>query len=185
MGRWAAAEGHAAQNRMEDPIRAEMMRRIQSRDAALYSFDSPEPVHPRSPLPREVSSEMVGRQIQPVYRTAQGIMDEYQGLSGDRKWVPTGQGKKVRPETHQEFWDRKYSEIEGTTVARSLDRSGVRNPISLRAPGARGQTPSERPEILGGHHRVAYMQRHQPNQLLPVRNFNTGQEAKDQLGNRY
>lgn len=146
----------------------------------------PEPTHPRSPLPPDQAQHNLSQsQFQPMFMTSRGIMDTHQGLAGDRKMVK--EEGTSRPETHEEFWSRKAEEHEDSGMAHAIRRQGydTKYPISLRAPGTSGPIETERPEILGGHHRLAQMVKEAPNQLLSVRHFGTTQQAKDALGRRY
>lgn len=203
MGRWAAMDPvRAMQERAAGVAQAgvrDMQRRVRSprfeaeergefRSFASTDHDEgqPDPVHPRSELPEpQRSRNLAAGQFRPLHMTAQGIMDTYQGLAGDRRMV--GEGESQRPETHHEFWERKAQEHEDSGIAHVIRREGynMRYPISLRAPGVQGHIETERPEILGGHHRLAQMVEEQPNKMIPVRMFNSTQQAKSVLGRKY
>lgn len=202
MGRWAAMDpiramqeraAGAAHRAVEAGVH-DMQRRVKSprfeaeERGEFRSFSGqPDPVHPRSALPAEQQHRNLSQsQFRAMHMTAQGIMDTYQGLSSDRDLLGEEPGPR-RPETHQEFWERKAQENEASGIAHMIRNEGydMRKPISLRAPGAQGHIETERPEILGGHHRLATMVKEQPNKMLPVRMFNSVQQAKDVLGRKY
>jgi hypothetical protein len=195
MGRWGAMDPiRAMQERAADAAH-DMQRRVNSprfqaeQAGEFHSFpDQPEPVHPRSELPEPQRSRNLAQgQFRPLHMTAQGIMDTHQGLAGDRRMVPDVEQNRSRPETHEEFWSRKAQEHEDSGYAHTIRREGydTRYPISLRDPRKPGHIETARPEILGGHHRLAQMVVEQPNRLLPVRQFGSTQEAKERLGRKY
>jgi len=193
MGRWGAMDPVRAMQERAADIAHDMQRRVKSprweaeQRGEFRSFpDQPEPVHPRSELPEPQRSRNLSQsQFHPLHMTAQGIMDTHQGLAGDRLMV--GESGAKRPETHEEFWSRKTQEHEDTGYAHVIRRQGydMTRPISLRDPRKPGHIETERPEILGGHHRLAQMVVEQPNRLLPVRQFGSTQEAKERLGRKY
>lgn len=193
MGRWAAVDPvRAMQERAANAVH-DMQRRVNSpryqaeQAGEFRSFpDQPEPVHPRSELPAEQAQHNLSQsQFRALYSTAQGIMDTHQGLAGDRLMV--GEGENKRPETHEEFWSRKNQEHEDSGYAHTIRRQGydTRYPITLRTPGVQGHIETARPEILGGHHRLTQMVRENPHELIPVRHFDTVQQAKETLGRKY
>ena len=203
MGRWGAMDPvRAMQERAADAAHRaaqagvrDMQRRVRSprfeaeERGEFRSFEGqPEPVHPRSELPAEQAQHNLSQsQFRALHMTAQGIMDTHQGLAGDRNMVPDPELGRGRPETHSEFWGRKAEEHEDSGMAHVIRTQGYNNryPISLRTPGTSGPIETERPEILGGHHRLAQMVKEAPNQLLSVRHFGSTQQAKDVLGRRY
>lgn len=85
-------------------------------------------------------------------------------------WAPTDHaydhdaatGEWVRIDTDDDVWERKARFAERRLGA-SLDEHGVRSPVSLSLP-----SNGERGEVLGGHHRIAYMAKHHPDSLVPV-----------------
>lgn len=125
--------------------------------------------------------------IRPVFSTAQGIMDAYQGLSGDRRVVQDDAMSPRRFQTHQEFWEDKAKEAEQRGLPQQLQEGwDLDKPVSVRDFGfsnPKGETAH--PEILGGHHRLAAMMRLGPTRLIPVQYFPTIGIAKRRLGERH
>lgn len=85
---------------------------------------------------------------------------------------------KAEAETDEQMYDRKRAEthqkrakVTGVGRTRSIPTlhediaaHGVQQPIAL----GQHESPSGRPSIAGGHHRLAAMQHLNPDQLLPV-----------------
>lgn len=86
---------------------------------------------------------------------------------------------KAEAETDEQMYARKHSEAVNTkrakvtgvgrtrsipTLAEDIAQHGVQQPIAL----GQHESPSGRPSVAGGHHRLAVMQHLNPHQLLPV-----------------
>jgi len=132
----------------------------------------------------------------PMFMSAREIRDEFQALDGDREDVITDDDEWT--ESDDELFDRKYEEAndwklshgtswsdkDGLTLADSILKHGVENPISLQIDRDR-RGDHWKPEILGGHHRVAVMHKHRPDDLMPVEHFEHTTQAQRSLGERY
>ena len=149
----------------------------------------------------------------PRFMTAREIRSQYQALDGDREssgnlgYVGTEDGyptsrssnpSKEKPYIHYELhteddddlFDRKYEEaqtkkhLNGDYLADHIAKHGIENPVSLRADpwetGSRGK-----PEILGGHHRIAVMETERPDELMPVEHYHSVAEARWAKGVHY
>lgn len=82
----------------------------------------------------------------------------------DHGWPNGGDFKFTREkgyETPHDLWSRKLSEAHDWGLAQSIQKEGVREPVTLRAPGwARdSQNPGmimfNEPSAADGHHRIA------------------------------
>jgi hypothetical protein len=149
----------------------------------------------------------------PMFMSAREIRSQYQALDGDRTssgilgYVGTEDGyptsrsskpSKEKPYIHYELhteddddlFDRKYEEaqtkkhLNGDYLSDHIAKHGVENPVSLRADpwetGSRGK-----PEILGGHHRIAVMETERPDELMPVEHYHSVAEARWAKGVHY
>lgn len=130
----------------------------------------------------------------PMFMSAREIRSNYQALDADREdytdWddpdEPTTQ------ETDDDLFDRKYEEAtvntfhspnDSRSLADAIVEDGVKNPISLQVPDLNGS--QGKPQILGGHHRVAVMEIYKPDSLMPVEHFRGSGEARRSLGRKY
>lgn len=124
----------------------------------------------------------------PMFMSAREIRDQYQALDGDRHHAVPDFGSgipldKGTPETDDELFDRKAEEADsrrapdGDYLYDSIAKHGVLSPVLLRAPGG-GTGSLGKPEILGGHHRVAVMHDIRPDELMPVEHYESGKKAK-------
>jgi len=142
----------------------------------------------------------------PMFMSAREIMKTYRPLEGDREVVwPGERGKRSlywhpqKVETSADLYERKRQE--------SLDRSGSagtmslyddiadngpENPVSLQLKGAvepgtmeSGPSMDRRPQVLGGHHRLAVMAAERPDDLMPVEHFRDLWQARGWLQDRY
>lgn len=92
-------------------------------------------------------------------------------------------------ESDDELFARKLHEATTNNysnrvpLADHLMKYGVENPISLQFRELHGQFG--KPQILGGHHRVAVMHHLKPDALMPVMHFSSHTEASTSLGHRY
>jgi hypothetical protein len=152
-----------------------------------------------NPMPPHVGQQF--HQL-PMFMSAREIRAQYQALDGDRDLVYGDDGWNDHPETDDQLFDRKYEEAHetddfdsGHTLADSVRWDGVRNPISLQVaqekPAHRFDLPTPtvgslgKPQILGGHHRLAVMDRHRPDDLMPVAHFEDALQAHKSLGAKY
>jgi hypothetical protein len=100
-----------------------------------------------------------------MWKTAGDITTEYEPLSGD-----------VHPgELAEDVWARKAMEASlgsagnarnatsGETLAQSIKREGIKHPVTLEF-----KKGNEKPEVLGGHHRIAASLYDNPDNLVPV-----------------
>jgi hypothetical protein len=127
-----------------------------------------------------------GRQTQRTSRTDGGI--NFVHPEGGYSRAP--KRTKAPAETDEQLYARKLDEATNTkrgkvvgrgrtvsipTLTEDIRQHGVQQPIAL------GQTesPSGRPSIAGGHHRVAVMQHLNPDQLLPVVHVKDVTEANE------
>lgn len=117
-----------------------------------------------------------------MFMSAQEIRQDYQGLDADREDVMGAYSDRF--ETDTEMFSRKYDEAEYEGLVDDLSDEGVKNPVSLQADRQRTGY-LDKPEILGGHHRVAVMERLRPNELMPVEHFDNYLQAQRSLGDRY
>lgn len=112
----------------------------------------------------------------PMFMSAREIRDQYQALDADRARDSGG-----APETEDALFARKRREAFAGPLGGSLLEHGVRSPVSLQAdwrrPGSQGK-----PSILGGHHRIAVMDAHRPDELMPVEHFHSVADARRSLG---
>lgn len=139
---------------------------------------------------RRVQAPHVGTQFRqlPMFMSAHEIRSQYQGLDGDRDDVMDE--FEDRPETDEELFQRKSHEAEwegydgSPSLWDRLEKEGVKNPISLQADHTQKGSLG-RPEILGGHHRVAVMSHIKPHALMPVEHFENYEDAQRSLGDRY
>ena len=145
------------------------------------------------------SGAHVGAQFRqlPMFMSAHEIRSQYQGLDDDRH---DGTGEDFL-ETDEELFARKSDESreyphDGSerysdggdpdmpSLYEHVSKHGVENPISLQADHSRKGLLGK-PEILGGHHRVAVMYEQRPRALMPVEHFENYVDAQRSLGDRY
>ena len=110
-----------------------------------------------------------------MYKTPTEVMSEYDPLKGD---VRAG-------ESHRMTWNRKaeegrtglsgnsrmdaFSEESPDTLANSIKREGVQNPVTLQTKELSALSIfGARPQVFGGHHRVATASKIDPDMLIPV-----------------
>lgn len=147
--------------------------------------------HSDGPRPQDAPGE---RQL-PMFMSAREIRDQFQGHDGDRQREapPFGSGvelSKGRPETDDEMFDRKAEEATGRRTGSGdylydhIQRHGVLNPVALQA-DLRNVGSLGKPQILGGHHRVAVMHDVRPDELMPVEHYDSVKEARQAKGALY
>ena len=121
----------------------------------------------------------------PMFMSAREIRSQYQALDGDRETDSDGWR-----ESDDDLFDRKYEEsyatkhLNGDYLADHIAEHGVENPVSLQAdPLNTGSF--DKPEILGGHHRIAVMETSRPDDLMPVEHYHSVGEARKSKGVHY
>ena len=68
------------------------------------------------------------------------------------------------PETDEELWQRKADEADDYGLRSEIEEEGVQKPVSLGTNiGSQGK-----PQVVGGHHRIATMADLDPDELMPV-----------------
>lgn len=131
----------------------------------------------------------------PIFMTPREIRQQYRALDGDREEVVDDWDAEVeerRPETDDELFDRKLDESLDApanprdefseTLFESVKRDGVKNPVSLQF---KDLAVLGKPQILGGHHRLAVAHEYRPDEFVPVEHFEDTQAAKNSLGRKY
>lgn len=105
-----------------------------------------------------------------MFMTAREITAQYQPLDADRNRTYDDRGLRTGWEDDAQVWDRKNAESEvlvgrqAVSLSARVLRDGVRSPVILgSAPGTQGK-----PQVVSGHHRIAIMNEHQPDDLIPV-----------------
>ena len=83
--------------------------------------------------------------------------------------------ERAAPETDEQMYHRKLGESNASGLTKSIKEQGVKMPISL---ATETQGRSGRPNVAGGHHRLAVMANLNPDQLLPVMPVSHVIEAK-------
>lgn len=129
----------------------------------------------------------------PLFMTPREIMGRYQPFDGDRKEDLHGyesaedyaEGGLI--ETDEQVWDRKLNEsmrwkksgggdkagLYDQTLHQSVRADGVEHPVWLSEnPGSSGK-----PQVAGGHHRIAAAHHIAPDGLVPVLHAKTVGDA--------
>jgi hypothetical protein len=137
----------------------------------------------------------------PMFMTGKEIQTHLDPWHGDREGRATNEpdpeewgGKKIRPETNSELWERKYDESttpheneDGVTGAEHNPKyDNLAHDIAnegFKAP--RIPVNFDAKEVLGGHHRVAVGAKEHPNHLFPVIHYDNIHEARHQLKDHY
>jgi len=129
--------------------------------------------------------------------TGKEIQTHISPWPGDREGRATDEpdpeewgGKKIRPETNSELWERKYDESvtnadmggaehgeKYSNLAQDIAHEGFKSP---RIP-----INFETKEMLGGHHRVAVAAEEHPNYLFPVVHHDNIHDARQALKEDY
>jgi hypothetical protein len=118
-----------------------------------------------------------------MYKTPKEIITDYNPLRGD---IHGG-------ETPKDTWRRKaeegrtglsgnsrvnsfygVTEDDPDTLENSIKREGVQNPVTLQSKDLKY---GYRPEVFGGHHRIATANKINPNMLIPVEYADTFTDA--------
>lgn len=134
----------------------------------------------------------------PMFMSAREIRDSHQALDGDRKQETPAFGSGIplhmgRRETDDELYDRKAEEATGRRAPggdylyEHIAKHGVMNPIILTDPTAPqwAMGSQGKPQVLGGHHRVAVMSDVRPDELMPVEHFKDMPTARKALKSNY
>jgi len=127
----------------------------------------------------EFGSENGGRSQDPLFRGAHSTMGPYMGSAS----VRTGASEPSttawdRHYDREASWDnRREAQYDtGSSLAESIRDEGVRGPIRLgQQIGSMGK-----PQIVGGHHRLAAATHYAPNRLVPVLHDWSIQSARDE-----
>lgn len=146
-----------------------------------------------------VHESMVSQQFHqlPMFMSAREIREGWQALDGDRLGgalrrkrfsLTSGEstGSHGSPETDDQLYARKLAEAHdpsrgpGTQslVEHLRAVGGVSEPIHLLDPTSKRRGALGRPEVLGGHHRIAAMSEIDPDALMPVLFHSGPREAK-------
>jgi len=124
------------------------------------------PVRAKRPSPKPPVEQLT------MYKTPAEIMTDYNPLKGDMR----------SGEDAEDTWSRKasegrkglsgnsrneaFSESHPDTLANSIKREGVQNPVTLQTKDL--SSFDMRPEVFGGHHRIATAAKIDKNMLIPV-----------------
>ena len=116
-----------------------------------------------------------------MFMTADEITRMYQPLEGDRQGtyneVPLSQGGKAmekwQPETDEQVWERKAEEAGEEYLYGDIEEHGVKRPVHLGTQMGK----SGKPQVVGGHHRIAVMKEVAPDELMPVLHHENFQQA--------
>lgn len=142
----------------------------------------------------------------PMILTAREIMNNWQPFEGDRAERFDEQGHFQGVENAQQLYDRKLAESEafgshhggrvGVTLEQNKFRFDQAIPVGLPddfythegqdklTDETRGTEEDARPTLKDGHHRLAYVAKHAPDTLIPVRmSRDTAASRKQQLNN--
>jgi hypothetical protein len=150
----------------------------------------------------------------PMFMSAREITRNYNAFDGDREEREHPTTGHYYLESTESMWNRKYDEsfdertangYSGTfdpedldyngesstrnrqrvetdfndreSLGESIIRDGVHKPVFL-------ETRKDNPQIVGGHHRVAVMSVHKPNELMPVTHEESISSAQKRLDYR-
>ena len=91
------------------------------------------------------------------------------GTSGDKDFIPGSSQSCSSSGSHDDYFD-PYEAQDHPTLADSVRQRGVEKPITLEAPKVRSEYEGSqgKPQIFGGHHRLAVMKYDRPKVLMPV-----------------
>lgn len=68
------------------------------------------------------------------------------------------------PESDEQLWERKAEEADDYGLRGEIEEEGVRKPVTLGTQFG----DSGKPQVVGGHHRIATMADIAPDELMPV-----------------
>jgi hypothetical protein len=94
---------------------------------------------------------------EPSHMTANEIVAKYPPADLE-DWDANHDWEEEKP-SEKDFWEGKYYEAAHDGMVKDLVDNGVKEPVTL----------SKTYGITDGHHRIAVMLKHAPNQLIPVR----------------
>jgi hypothetical protein len=166
------------------------------------------PPKPRSETPMPNARLGPTEQL-PMFMSAREIKEQYQPLDADRYGATgtnarttrsSGGGEYATARTWQEhhtrrttggsklylagegiesdeqLWERKAEEADDYGLANDIREEGVQKPVSLgRQFGEMGK-----PQVVGGHHRIAVMGEEAPDELMPVLHYESFHHARMQ-----
>lgn len=133
----------------------------------------------------------------PMFMTGKEIQEHINPWPGDRETRSTNEpdpdewsGKKQRPETNKELWERKYDESltneDSGGAEHDKKYSNLAEDIAHRGFKApRIPINFDSKEVLGGHHRIAVGAEEHPDYLFPVEHHETIQDARWHLKEHY
>jgi hypothetical protein len=133
----------------------------------ISAANQPLKIVPGGPVDKIKSLQKDKAEQLAIWKTAGRIVSEYEPLIGD---VHEG-------ETSENLWARKAMEASqgapgnsrskttGETLAQSIKREGIKNPVSLQF---KDSAFGNQPFVLGGHHRIAASLYDNPDNLIPV-----------------
>jgi hypothetical protein len=137
----------------------------------------------------------------PMFMTGKEIQTHFKPFENDREGRATNEpdpeewgGKKIRPETNSELWDRKYDESkthsqneDGMTGAEhNLKYDNLAHDIASEGfQSPRIPVNLNTGEVLGGHHRIAVGAEEHPNYLFPVVHHEDIHDARWSLKDHY
>jgi hypothetical protein len=130
----------------------------------------------------------------PMFLSASEIQSQYDPLDGDRRWERKPGSRGMEQETSAEMYARKLAESKKSrpfqkSLHADIQKNGVENPVSLALDGEDQITgmPTSRvkPQVLGGHHRVAVMADLNPHALIPVEHFKSYTDARNTKKDKY
>lgn len=120
----------------------------------------------------------------PLFMSAHEIQQSHQPLFGDRHgWESTlgeqgGSGSTQTPygwepdqehETDAQLWERKADEADQSDLADHIRTEGVHSAVQLgMTPQPHLEEGDHKPEIVGGHHRIAVSAIEAHHRLMPV-----------------
>ena len=124
----------------------------------------------------KAKTEGFGRGTERSERTDQGL--NFMNPNTGPRYLRGPKRTKAAPETDTQLYARKkkeaYHPAGGQSLGTDIEKHGVEKPIAL----GQHESPSGRPSLAGGHHRVAVMRHLNPDQLLPVLHVQDVFEAK-------
>lgn len=115
-----------------------------------------------------------------MYKTPKEIITDYNPLRGDIHGgeTPTDTWRRKAEEGRKGLSgnsrNEAFSEDSPDTLENSIRRDGVQNPVTLQP---KDLTYGYRPEVFGGHHRIATASKVDPNMLIPVEYADTFTQA--------
>lgn len=138
----------------------------------------------------ETDDQLYARKYDEAQMSPEEYSEHHHGRELTPKYERPGGGETKREGTYRETWrgqsqtdnprkSETYEPFEpiwggGESVRDSVVREGVHAPLSLgRQFGSQGK-----PQIVGGHHRLAVMKEEKPDDLIPVLHFKSISDAQ-------